>query len=116
VLPPWRCPISECEDRKRFQQQYITAVNAYGEALGKARSSKCTDRQVAGELTQRTSAACQKALKAFTDHIEEHGCHPNKTHTMTSGAGDASHSSGTGVAKAIKEGRRILKGTDVHPE
>ena len=64
----------ECEDRKRLQQQYITAVNAYGEAVSKARSPKCVDRQLARQLTQDANAECQKALNAFTDHIEQHGC------------------------------------------
>jgi hypothetical protein len=74
-LPPWRCLISfECEDRKRLQQQYVEAVNAYGEAVGMARSPLCADPDLARRLTQDTSVACQKALKAFTDHIEEHGC------------------------------------------
>jgi hypothetical protein len=64
----------ECEDRKRLQQQYIAAVNAYGEAVGKARSPKCANQDLARRLTQDTSAECEKALKAFTEHIEEHGC------------------------------------------
>ena len=78
----------ECEDRRRLQQKYLIAVNAYGEALGKARSPKCANPQVARELTQRTSAVCQKVLKAFTDHIKEHGCRPNKAPTIKA-AGDA---------------------------
>ena len=74
------CPVGgvvisfECEDRKRLQQQYLRAVNAYGEAVGKARSPKCADPDLARQLTQDTGAACEKALRAFTVHIEEHGC------------------------------------------
>ena len=64
----------ECEDRKRLQQQYITAVNAYGEAVSKARSPKCADPKVASQMAQCANADCQKALKTFADHVEEHSC------------------------------------------
>ena len=74
VAPLKMSILSECEDRKRLQQQYIGAVNAYGEAVGKARSPKCADPDLARQLTQDTGAACEKALRAFTVHIEEHGC------------------------------------------
>jgi hypothetical protein len=71
----------ECNDRNRLQQQYISAVNAYGEALTNERSPQCTSPQLARQLTQRANTACQKALKTFTRHVEEHGCYLNKAAT-----------------------------------
>jgi hypothetical protein len=63
-------------------------VNAYGEAVSSERSLKCKDREVARELTQSTGAGCQEALRAYTDHIDEHACHPSMTHRNESGASD----------------------------
>lgn len=69
---------SQCSQRDSLKQQYLRAVNAFGEALSEAKSLRCENQRAARNLTQSTSQACQSALKAFTDHVEKHGCNADE--------------------------------------
>lgn len=69
---------SSCPQRDLLREQYLHAVNAYGEAIGQEHSHRCSDDQEALRLTKQREEACRNALRALKHHVTEHGCNPDR--------------------------------------
>jgi hypothetical protein len=65
---------SSCSQRALLREQYLHAVNAYGEAIGQEHSHRRSDDQEARRLTKQREEACRSALRALKHHLTEHGC------------------------------------------
>lgn len=65
---------SSCPQQDLLRDQYLHAVNAYGEAIGQQHSHRCSEDQEARRLTKQREEACRSALRALKHHVTEHGC------------------------------------------
>ena len=63
---------SECSERTLLIEQYVSAVNAYGNAVNEKRAG--SDVRLVRQVTLKASELCEKTLKAILDHEQRHGC------------------------------------------
>ena len=74
TFPFCEANMAQCEERERLQDEYIKAVNAYGEAVSRAKSPKTSGQISARQMTRDCARLCEKTLNAFADHLDQHGC------------------------------------------
>jgi len=72
-----------CPQRELLKKQYVDAVNAFGQVLRDG-PGRPKDRPEMRRLTQSASEVCQSALKAFVDHLAEHGCNHEEQTSLPS--------------------------------
>ena len=75
----WLVVNLDCIKRKRLEDRYLKAVNAFGNAVNYPHAGKLSSRQ----LVKERSAACEAALTALMDHLTNHGCGPARKQDLT---------------------------------